>query len=224
MTDREFLASYDPAAFPRVAVAADVVLFTIRDRMLHVVLVRRSEHPGRGRLALPGAFVRADEDVDDSARRALREKAGVDARVRQFAAYGAVERDPRMRIVSIAYMALLPFERVADVISDDRQLVSYREGILRGANGRKLSLPFDHEAIVAGALADLRVHLDISTWSYGLLAPEFTLRELQEVHEAVRGRTLNEPAFRKRLLEAGCSSRPAGVRPTRGSGPPSCIA
>jgi 8-oxo-dGTP diphosphatase len=74
---------------------------------------------------------------------------------------------------------------------------------VRGANGRRLALPFDHAEIITAAMASLRADLDHSLWSFGLLPPEFTLLQLQEVHEAIRGRNVNKPAFRKRLLASG---------------------
>lgn len=203
MTELDYLTSYDAAAFTPLAVTADVVLLTVEERSLKVLLIARDEQPGRGRLALPGTFIGADEELDRAARRALRDKVGLDAPVRQFRAFGGVGRDPRMRVVSIAYMALLPLAEVLSVLDERRRPIELRDGICRAETGRKLALPFDHAEIVARALADLRAHLDTTSWAYGLLAPEFSLRELQHVHEAVRGRTLNKPAFRKRMLDSG---------------------
>lgn len=203
VTEQDFLSTYDPAAFTPLAVACDVVLFTAEGSELRLLLARRPEHPARGRLALPGSFVRPDEDLDDTARRALRDKVGVDAPVRQFRSFGRADRDPRMRIVSIGYMALLPWERAEALAGEDHQFASLRDEVWRGPNGRRLALPFDHDEIVAAALASLRAELDHSAWCYGLLPPTFSLRELQQVHEAVRGRAVNKPAFRKRLVESG---------------------
>lgn len=203
MTEHDFLSGYDPAKFTPLAVATDVVVFAVAEGQLRLLVVRRTEHPARGRLALPGTFVQADEDLDDAARRVLRNKVGVDAPVRQFRSFGQVNRDPRMRIISIGYMALLPTDRMNALMADGRELATLRDEIWRGPNGRRLALAFDHDEIVAAALADLRANLDHSVWSYGLLEATFSLRELQQVHEAVRGRTLNKPAFRKRLIESG---------------------
>lgn len=203
MTEHDFLSGYDPAKFTPLAVATDVVVFAVAEGQLRLLVVRRTEHPARGRLALPGTFVQADEDLDDAARRVLRNKVGVDAPVRQFRSFGQVNRDPRMRIISIGYMALLPADRMNALMADGRELATLRDEIWRGPNGRRLTLAFDHEEIVAAALADLRANLDNSAWSYGLLEATFSLRELQQVHEAVRGRALNKPAFRKRLIESG---------------------
>lgn len=204
MDDAAFLASYDPAAFPPLAVAVDVVPLTFTAGTLHVLLSRRAEAPARNRLALPGAFVRADEDLGAAAQRALRDKAGLDAPVRQFQAFGTVDRDPRMRIVSIGYMAVVDAETMAregDVATCE--LLPIIGNVVRSGSGRRTSLPFDHDAILGRALADLRRDLDRDDWAFGLLAEMFSLRELQGLHEAIRGHTVNKPAFRKRLIESG---------------------
>ena len=193
---------YDPSAFPPIAVTVDVVALAVRAFALWVLLARRVEVPGLGRLALPGTFVGPMESLGDAAMRAMREKAGVESRVRQFHTFGDVDRDPRMRIVSVGYMALLPSAATLD-LGDQQQLCPIKGGRARGANGRRLGLPFDHADIIAAAIASLRADLDHSLWSFGLLPPEFTLLQLQEVHEAIRGRTVNKPAFRKRLLASG---------------------
>jgi 8-oxo-dGTP diphosphatase len=205
MDDAAFLASYDPAAFPPLAVAVDVVPLTFRNGALCVLLNKRMELPARGRLALPGTFVRADEELGAAAQRALRDKAGLDAPVRQFHAFGAVARDPRMRIVSIGYMAVVDAEIMgrASAPLGTCELLPINGGILRTAAGRRTSLPFDHDAILSRALADLRRDLDRDDWAFGLLPETFSLRELQALHEAIRGQTLNKPAFRKRLIESG---------------------
>lgn len=206
MDDATFLASYDPAAFPPLAVAVDIVPLTFAAGTLQILLVRRQEAPARGRLALPGTFVRATEELGTAAGRALREKAGLTAPVRQFHAFGAVERDPRMRIVSIGYMAVVDADTMMAACArsgDVSELLPVTGGIVRTATGRRAQLPFDHADIVARALADLRRDLDRDDWAFGLLPATFSLRELQALHEAVRGETLNKPAFRKRLVESG---------------------
>ncbi|RYF04334.1 MAG: NUDIX domain-containing protein, partial [Oxalobacteraceae bacterium] len=200
MDDATFLASYDPAAFPPLAVAVDVVPLTFINGALCVLLNKRFEQPASGRLALPGTFVRADEELGAAAQRALRHKAGLDAPVRQFHAFGAVDRDPRMRIVSIGYMGVVDAKTMAAACESISgcELLTVAGGSVRTASGRRASLPFDHDAILARALADLRRDLDRDDWAFGLLPETFSLRELQALHEAIRGQTLNKPAFRKR--------------------------
>lgn len=186
-----------------MAVTVDAVILTVRDDALHVLLTRRRDAPALGELALPGVFVRADEDLDDAARRAVRAKAGVDVAVRQFRAFGAVHRDPRARIISIGFIALVVADRLAEVLDDDHRLVPVERAMSGGGSGEGPALPFDHADIIQAAHSYLRADLDTSAFSFGLLPDEFTLRELQKVHEAVRGERVNKPAFRKRLLDSG---------------------
>ena len=203
MTFLDDPTQYDPAAFPPLAVAVDIVALAACAQGLHVLTAKRADPPHRGKYALPGVIVQADEALDAAAQRAVATKVGLPAEVRQFGAFGAVGRDPRMRVVSIGYAALVPWRRLEANLGADQQLCRIDGGMVRDRNGRKPSLPFDHDEIVQSAAAYLRGDLDHSLWSFGLLEEEFTLRELQEVHEAVRGRTVNKPAFRKRLLESG---------------------
>lgn len=201
-----------PAPAP-TAVATDVALLSVVAGGLAVVLVKRASPPASGAFALPGVFVRTDEDLDAAARRALQDKVGITAGLRQFHTYGRVNRDPRMRVVSVGYVAVAPVEALELVLGERRQLMRIDGDAVRGRTNRKLTLPFDHAEIIGGAVADLKRNLDHSAFAFGLLPPEFTLRELQEVHEAVRGERLNKPAFRKRLLESGWLE-PTGRRET----------
>jgi len=194
---------FDAEAHPRLAVTTDVTVLTLRGGALYVLLARRADQPFRGKLALPGVFVGADEELDAAARRAVRLKGGVDVPVRQFRTFGGVERDPRMRIVSVGYLALVTADQLEPALDDDHQLLRLDGTVVRGSNGRRQVLPFDHADIVAAAVEALRTDLDNSPFSFGLLPAEFSLRELQIMHEAVRGRSLNKPAFRKRLIESG---------------------
>ena len=203
MTSAEREAPYDPSAFPPLAVAVDIVVLAAGAEGLHVLTAKRPVQPHRGKYALPGVLVQVDEALEDAAGRAVATKVGLRADVRQFGAFGAVDRDPRMRVVSIGYAALLPWRQLETSLGTEQQLCRLDGAVLRDRNGRKLSLPFDHDQIVQSAAAYLRSDLDHSLWSCGLLEEEFTLRELQQVHEAVRGRKVNKPAFRKRLRESG---------------------
>ena len=210
MTEQEFLAGYRPEAFDRPAVTVDLVLMTASEGSLQLLLAKRLEHPHRGRWSLPGGFVGVDEDLERAARRVLRQKACLEtAFLEQLATFGAVDRDPRMRVITIAYFALLPPAAFDDALGATNGLVlatirgADGDGVDIRAAGKKLSLAFDHPMIVAQAVARLRGKLDYSDVAYALLPAEFTLRQLQEVHETILGRPLNKPAFRKRMLDKG---------------------
>src|SRR5215471_15153944 len=121
--DKAFLASYDPAAYERPSVTVDLVLLSVRDGALHALLMRRSQPPAEGKWALPGGFVRMDESLDAAARRVLHEKARIAAAfLEQLYTFGAVDRDPRTRVITVAYYALLPAARFEKALKDAHDL------------------------------------------------------------------------------------------------------
>ena len=215
MTEEEFLTSYDPTAFERPSVTVDLVLMTILDGAPAVLLKRRGEHPFLGDWALPGSFVRMDEDLDEAARRILASEARMDgAYIEQLYTFGAPQRDPRTRVITVAYFALLPAEEFASALraADDLVLAHSRSpGAARRAGrcrrrtgrGRPLPLAFDHAEILGLAVRRLRGKLDYSPIAFALLPELFTLRQLQDVHEAILGVRLNKPAFRRRMQDKG---------------------
>jgi 8-oxo-dGTP diphosphatase len=228
--EAEFLAGYDPTAYPRPALTVDLVLFGLREGRPAALLLRRNQHPHLGRWALPGGFVGIDEDLDAAATRVLRDKADIPhAHLEQLYTFGAIGRDPRARIVTVAYLALLPESAFAE--APERGLVAAAIEVpwageaggpvtALSPKGETLPLAFDHAEILAMAVLRLRGKLDYSEVAFALLPDLFTLRQLQDVHEAILGTPLNKPAFRRRMLdrgwldptgrhEAGTSFRPA---------------
>ena len=189
---------YNPANYPPVAVTVDLVLMTVREGCLVLLLQRRDQPPIKDSLALPGGFVRPNEKLEDAARRVLADKAGLqDAWLEQLYTFGDPDRDPRMRVVSVAYFALMPAEHLVGVVAMCEELV------LATAPDLAEPLAFDHAAIVQLATQRLRGKLKYSPVALALLPELFTLRDLQEVHEAILGTTLNKPAFRRRMLDTG---------------------
>lgn len=217
-SEAAFLEEYRPEEFDRPSVAVDVALLTVIDDALHVLVVRRQEHPHKGRWALPGGFVNVDESLDAAAHRVLRDKVGLrGVFIEQLYTFGAPKRDPRMRIISIAYYALLPAAQLEGVVSDDRKLAAV---VMAGENGSRVRLEldnkraraaFDHAAIIGLAAQRLRGKLNYAPIGYELLDPEFTLFELQRIHEAVLGQPINKDSFRRRML-AGGELEPTGKR------------
>jgi 8-oxo-dGTP diphosphatase len=213
-SEAAFLAGYDFTQFPRPSVAVDVVVLTAVAGALRVALYLRREHPSRGRLALPGGFVRMDESLDDAATRVLRDKAGlVSVFIEQLYTFGVPGRDPRGRVIAVAYLALVDPRRF-DEISEDK---GARAAVIhvpwageiggpveaRDEAGQSLPLAFDHAEIIGMAVKRLRGKLDYAPVGFQLLPAEFTLRALQDVHEAVRGAAVNKDSFRRRLLATG---------------------
>ena len=205
-SERKFLASYKPSRFPRPAVTVDIVIFTLVDAVLKVLLVRRAEHPLKGRWALPGGFVRVTEDekqgedLDAAAARELEEETGLSPRghrilLEQLRAFGAAGRDPRMRVISVAYYALVR-PTLAPLVRGGGD-VSHAEWHPID-QVRALDLAFDHADILESAVARIRAEIDRFA---GELVPEsFSIAELRAVYEAVAGRPLDPGNFRKRVL------------------------
>ena len=228
MGETEFLTGYDPTQYERLSVAVDLILMSVVDGAPAALLIRRSEHPCLGQWALPGGFVDIDESLDAAARRLLASKARMDdAYVEQLYTFGAVTRDPRTRIISVAYFALLPPARFAAALKAAPELTlatlivpwtGETGGAVeaRSADGDPLPLAFDHADMLGLAVLRLRGKLDYSGVAFALLPERFTLRALQDVHEAILGVTLNKPAFRRRMLDRGWLE-PTGERETGAS-------
>ena len=214
MTKAQTRNSGDPSAYERPSVAVDLVLMSIVDEAPAVLVMRRQEPPFPGEWALPGGFVRIDEALDEAARRILRDKARMDgAYVEQLYTFGALDRDPRMRVITVAYLTLLSADRFAAALRAAPELklarvVTSWPGETGGPagvaiEGDAVRLAFDHADILGLAVLRLRGKLDYSDVAFALLPATFTLRQLQDIHEAVLGVRLNKPAFRRRMLDKG---------------------
>lgn len=213
-----YLQGYDASAFPRPSVTVDVVVLSVAEGALRVRLYQRAAHPDQGCYALPGGFVRLDESLDEAARRVLGQKVGLhELFLEQLFTFGQPDRDPRGRVITVAYLALVPGGRLPDApagVIDARLVVDWAGetgGPARALNSadQELPLAFDHADICGLAVQRLRGKLDYSAVGYQLLPAEFTLRQLQDVHEIIRGEAVNKDSFRRRML-AGGQIRPTG--------------
>jgi ADP-ribose pyrophosphatase YjhB (NUDIX family) len=209
-------ASHDAASFAHPSLTVDVALLTAGESALHALLLRRSASPALGKWVLPGGVVAPAESLDAAAARVLREQTGLDhVFIEQLYTFGAVDRDPRSRVVSVAYYALAPFDRVASAgIARGEDAALARLGVpwdgerggpvqALGREGSSLPLAFDHADILGMAVKRLRGELDHSQIGYELLPDVFSLRSLQQVHEVISGRRLNKDSFRRRVLASG---------------------
>src|SRR5687768_1573903 len=173
-------AGYDPSQFPAFAVTVDVVILTMSEGVLHMLLVRRGEDPYAGMWAIPGGFKRPTETLDEAARRELAEETGLDvpSLLAQFGAYGDPERDPRMNVVTIAYLAVL--RDVGAVVAGTDAAAAALTPVSEVLNG-KIDLAFDHLRIVHDAIERVRIELEVTGIATAFVGPTFTLAELRAV-------------------------------------------
>lgn len=209
--------------FPIFSVTADLVVLTIREERLCVLLVRRGGSPFKGHLALPGGFVREREDLEEAAYRELEEEAGLkpeDVVLEQLRTYGAVDRDPRSRVVTVAWVVLTadPPEPTAGSDASEAMWVPV-DDVLRGS----ASLAFDHARILADGVERARSKLEYTGLAAAFCPPEFTVADLRRVYEIVWGVDTFDPGnFHRKVMaidgflrETGSLKKEARGRPSR---------
>lgn len=185
--------------YPHPAVATDIAVFTLRRGALNVLLIERGADPHKGAWALPGGFLMPDEELDQCARRELKEETGVDADLLlQFATFSAPDRDPRERVISVAYLALLSSDELRLEASTDAAQA-------RWFPVRELpTLAFDHAEILRRALEVLGARARTIAPLFALLPARFTLSQLQGAYEAVTGEEAEKRNFRKMISTLDC--------------------
>jgi 8-oxo-dGTP diphosphatase len=184
--------------YARPALAVDCVVFGV-DEELKVLLIQRAIEPFRGRWALPGGFVQPNEALDEAARRELLEETGLTSKVylEQLYTFGAVERDPRERVVSVAYVALVKLlDHRVQAATDAREAAWFSLSDVP-------PLAFDHESIVARGVERLRSKVRYAPVGFELLPPKFTLSALQRLYEVILEKPLDKRNFRKKVLGMG---------------------
>ena len=202
--------------YPHPAVTTDIVIFTLRDQQLKVLLIKRKGTPYKGKWALPGGFVGIDEDLEQSAKRELAEETGVKGvYLEQLYTFGAPKRDPRERVITVAYFALIPSQKQELRADTDAAAVDWF------AINQLPNLAFDHEHIVDMAHQRLVAKLDYSTIAFQFMPKEFTLSELQAVYEIILQQEVDKRNFRKWVLalenieETGNERREGPHRPAK---------
>lgn len=225
MTEQEYLQSYDPNKYEKPSVTTDILIFTVNEnRELELLLIKRGGHPYKGKWAIPGGFVNMTESLDDGARRELKEETGLDGdyHLEQIYTFGSVNRDPRMRVISTAYMALVPKADLVPHAGDDAVETMFFQVSVNGwelqfvaKNGKRLTakdLAFDHEEIIRTGLKRLAGKLDYTDLAFELLSNknDFTLGELRGIYECIKGQSLDAGNFTKmfknRYLNTGVVS------------------
>jgi 8-oxo-dGTP diphosphatase len=181
--------------YPRAALTVDCVVFGFDESELKILLIQRDLQPFQGKWALPGGFVRLDEDLDDAARRELREETGLsDVFLEQLYTFGTLQRDPRERVVTVAYYALVALvQHQLHAATDARAAAWFCVSELP-------TLAFDHDRILSTAVARLKGKVRYQPIGFELLPEKFTLSQLQHLYEAILERQLDKRNFRKKIL------------------------
>ncbi len=203
-SEREFLANYNPADYDRPSVTVDIVIFTMRDNDLKVLLVKRGNAPFQGMWAIPGGFIDMTESLEAAALRELQEETGVEqVYMEQLYTFGDPQRDPRTRVITVAYFALVEASQVKPVKagSDAAEAGWFSMYDLP-------ALAFDHHQILDYALRRLRGKLEYTNVAFQLVPEKFTLTELQRVYEVIWNEKLDKRNFRKRLSIRERTTRP----------------
>ncbi|MDI3418799.1 NUDIX hydrolase [Streptomyces luteolus] len=229
------MSPYDPSAFPPFAVTVDLVVLTVRRHSLCALAVRRGEAPFQGRWALPGGFVRDDEDLATAAARELEEETGLcahdpgtpaaapgnGAHLEQLATYGDPKRDPRMRVVSVAHLALAP-DLPAPKAGGDAHSARWApvETFLEPEDEETGALAFDHAQILADGVERARSKIEYSSLATAFCPTEFTVGELRRVYEAVWGVALDPRNFHRKVTGTPGFLVPTGGTTTRQGGRP----
>lgn len=197
-SEKEFLNSYNKNEYEKPSVAVDLLVFTVKDDRLKIVLVRRNEHPFKDMLSLPGVFVGINETLDEAAARGAREEAGLaDIYFEQLYTWGDIDRDPRMRIISVSYLSLTPAEKLtlsAGSRTSSAELYDVEELL---ASDEELA--FDHRKIIEYGRERIRNKTEYSRIAFEFLPKEFTLPQLQRVYEILLGKPLYKANFRRRV-------------------------
>lgn len=202
--------------YPHPAVTVDIVIYTLRDDELKLLLIKRAGAPYKGKWALPGGFVGLDESLEAAARRELDEETGVSGvYLEQLYTFGEPERDPRERVITVAYYALIPSDRIEIRAASDAEAVGWF------AMDELPKLAFDHDEILTMAHERLVAKLDYSTLAFQFMPQEFTLTELQQVYEIILQQEMDKRNFRKWILaleqieETGGERREGAHRPAK---------
>ncbi|MFJ6700526.1 NUDIX hydrolase [Streptomyces sp. NPDC091272] len=226
MSERDIPQGYDPKEFEPFAVTVDLAVFTVRNALLHVLLIRRGQAPFAGTWALPGGFVLPRESAERAALRELAEETGLSESVasalhlEQLRTYSDPGRDPRMRVVSVAFTALVPD------LPEPRGGGDAAEAQWVPLTGElQALLAFDHGRILADARRRVGDKLEYTALAMAFCPPEFTLGELQQVYETVWGVALDRPNFRRKVLATPGFVEPVGGPPRRtgGRGKPAAL-
>ena len=209
--------NYDPNQFERPSVTVDVVIFSLVEDELKVLLIKRLAPPFANMWAIPGSFVQIDESLEETAVRALADETGVeDVYTEQLYTFGKQGRDPRTRVITVAYFALVPHDAIHHKAGRDASETGWFTIL------QLPPLAFDHAEIIDYAHTRLRYKLEYSSVGFQLLPDVFTLTELQQAYEIILGEQLDKRNFRRKILAAEILEE-TGEKQKEGEGRPAML-
>jgi 8-oxo-dGTP diphosphatase len=210
-------ANYNPADYERPSVTVDVVIFALVEDDLQVLLIKRKKQPYAHMWAVPGGFVRINESLEEAAARELAEETGVTGvYMEQLYTFGDPDRDPRTRVITVAYFALVPYDAIDHRPGDDAAETGWFSVFALP------ELAFDHARILEYALTRLRYKLEYTSVGFKLLPDVFTLSELQQAYETILGEKLDKRNFRRKILAAEILEE-TGKKDRSGEGRPAML-
>ena len=184
--------------YEQPAVTVDLVIFIVNADKLKVLLVKRAHEPFAGMWSIPGGFLKAEETLDGAAIRVMKEKTGVkEVYLEQLYTFGRPDRDPRARVITVTYFALIPWQNLVQPESGKVTELAWHPA------DQLPDLAFDHQEILTYAISRLRAKAGYSNIVYGLLPLRFRLSDLQRIYEIIIDKTLDKRNFRKRMLATG---------------------
>lgn len=200
--EKKYIEEYDSTIYKKMSVAVDILIFTVQDKHLEVLLVKRDEFPYKDCLALPGSFVGERESLEEAVARCLQEEIGItDIYTEQLYTWGDVERDPRLRVLSVSYVALVNKSKCNPKACKRVNDVVWKEVSMEALNGVKEQMAFDHAKIIQCGLERLRGKIEYTPVIFHMLEEEFTLPQLQSVYEIILGKKLYKANFRKKIMD-----------------------
>jgi 8-oxo-dGTP diphosphatase len=212
------VSGYDASNYDRPSVKVDVVIFSLIEEDLQVLLIQRKNPPFAGMWALPGGFVHIDESLEEAAARELAEETGVtNVYIEQLYTFGEPDRDPRTRVITVAYFALVPYADIEHRPGDDAEATDWHS-----MNVLPEQLAFDHAEILDYALTRLRYKLEYTSVGFQLLPDRFTLTELQHAYEIILAEKLDKRNFRRKILSSGILEK-TGEKMKEGEGRPAML-
>jgi 8-oxo-dGTP diphosphatase len=186
------------SAFELPEVTVDLVIFTVNEEKLKALLIKRAEQPFGGYWSIPGGFLRSGESLDGAAIRVMQEKTGVkEIYLEQLYTFGRPDRDPRRRVITVSYFALIPWKNLLQPESKKVTDLAWHDV------DRLPELAFDHLEILNYATQRLRAKASYSNSVYGLLPTQFRLSDLQKIYEIIIDKELDKRNFRKSMLSTG---------------------